>query len=126
MTLFHRIATRLGLSNFTLDDVVREAQKKGVQDVTVTAFTRRYPETYDRHLPGEYQPVVIFGKRQMKLGNPIEVDFNPVEGIPGPMDFRHRVIEGCQHKAEQTLRGYVAALCALGANANYKDFDRAY
>ncbi len=126
MTLFHRIATCLELSNYTLDDVVKEAQKKGVQEVTITAGIRRYPETEDRHLPGEYQPVAIVGKRQMKLGNPIEVDFNPVEGIPGPMDLRHRVIEGQQQEAEQALRYYVEAICASGINANYRDFDRTY
>lgn len=126
MTVLHKIATSLGLSNYTLDDVVKEARKRGAQEVTVTADTLRYPKTYDRHLPGEYQPVAIVGKRKMKLGEPIEVDFNPVEGIPGPMDFRYRVIKGIQQEAEQALSGYVEKLCALGINANYKDFDRAY
>ena len=126
MKLLQKISTGLGLSPYTTDDVAEEAQKMGADKVTITAVTRRFPMTEDRHSPGEYQPVAVIGDREMRLGEPIAVDFNPVEGVPGPMDLRHRVIEGKQLKAKQTLQEYVEALSASGVNANYKDFDRTY
>jgi hypothetical protein len=126
MKILHKLATGMGLSPYTIDDVAEEAQRVGADEVTMTAVTRKYGMTEGRHCPGEYQPVAVIGKKQMRVGAPIDVDFNPVEGVPGPMDLRHRVIEGRQHKAEQTLQEYVEALSASGVNATYRDFDRTY
>lgn len=126
MKLLHKLATGLGLSPYTIDDVAREAQKMGANEVTITAVTRRFTMTENRHCPGEYQPVAVIGDRQMRLGVPIAVDFNAVEGLLGPMDLRQKTIEGKQRKAEQTLHDYIKVLSASGVNANYKDFDRIY
>jgi hypothetical protein len=126
MKLLHRVATSLDLSNHTLDDIARKAHCMGVNEVTVTALKGRYPMTEDRRLPGEYQPVVIIGEKRIKIGKPIDVDFNPVEGLAGPNDLRHRVIQGKQLVVEEILSDYVRVLQDLCLNAKYRDFDRTY
>jgi hypothetical protein len=125
-SLLHRIATSLGISNYTIDDVIRVAQKKGVREATVTALKTEYPLTEDRHAPGEYQPVVVLAGTQMKVGMPVSVDFNPVEGLPGPMDLRHQIIKGKQLNVEKILHEYKGALSKSGITVDYRDFDRTY
>ena len=126
MKLINKIAKRIGLVPYTIEDVISEVRKTGVEKVLITARTIKYSADENRHYYGQYIPLAIIAKRKIRVGNPIDVNFNPVDGCPGPMDLRFRIIERRQIKTEEILMDYVKTLQNSGISATYKDFDRTY
>ena len=79
MTLLHKLATYLEWIPYTLEDIIEKAQKTKEKEVIITAILEKYPMEDSL---GKYQPIAKIGEKLMDIGNPIHVDFNPVEGLP--------------------------------------------
>ena len=118
----HNLATKLGLTPYTLEDIVEEAQKTNEKQIIITAL-KNFVVT-EECCPGKYQPVAIFGKNIMNIGKPIHLDFNPKKYGSDPRDSRYESIQRRQKEVEKILRNYINGLCKRGINAEYRDFDR--
>jgi len=123
--MVNKLAKKLELSPYTLDDVIKNAEKTEEQQITITAIKKSHGQENFFY----YQPIAIIGEKSMEIGGLSVEVYSDIK----PQDLRRRIIKIRHNEVEEILLYYVQEIYKKTRNnknskieVTYQNFDRSF